>query len=127
MFDEAGANWDAIEMIFGKDVRVNRNVSCKFHFYQCANQQAGVDWSDKAKHVFKTLVRNVFQAPMPHLYNQARKKLFAFAEEKKSKRSHVLTWFKWWHKRTHILYAFKSSALSYSKRQFSRGWSLAVG
>ena len=83
MFDEAGGNWDAVEMIFGKDARANRCVSCKFHFYQCAYRQIGVDWSEKATHNFKNLAKNIIDASIPYLYDQARKELFTFAEEKK--------------------------------------------
>ncbi|KAK3727173.1 hypothetical protein QZH41_015190 [Actinostola sp. cb2023] len=121
MFDEAGGNWHAIQIIFGEKA-VGRSVSCEFHFYQCTNRQVGIDWSDKAKYVFKNLVRDIFEAPTPYRYEQARKALLAFAEEKNSKRGHVLTWFKWWHKRrTHIFKAFKSGASqSYSQCEPSR-------
>lgn len=111
MFDEAGGNWDAIEKIFGKEARANRCVSCKFHFYQCAKRQQGVDWSDKAKQCYINLVRKIVEAPTPFKYEQARKELIEFSEEKKGKRGHISSWFKWWHKRrTHIFDAFKSSA-----------------
>lgn len=62
MVDEAGANWDVIEKIFGKDARANRSVSCKFHFFQCANRQTSSNWSEKSKAVFKDLIRNISEA-----------------------------------------------------------------
>lgn len=111
MFDEAGANWDAVEKIFGKNARANRSVSCKFHFFQCARRQASGNWSEKAKSVFNDLVRDISKALTPYLYDQARRKLQAFVEEEKSKRGHIIGWFKWWHqRRTHIFDAFKCDA-----------------
>lgn len=81
MFDEAGGNWDAIEKVFGKEA-LEQCVSCEFHFFQCCNRQVHTDWSDKAKHRFKTLARSIFEAPTPYQYDQARKELIAFSEEK---------------------------------------------
>lgn len=110
MFDEAGGNWDAIEKVFGKKA-LEQCVSCEFHFFQCCNRQVHTDWSDKSKHTFKTLSRNIFEAPTPYQYDQARKELIAFSEQKPGKRGHVVSWFKWWHKRrTHIFKAFKCGA-----------------
>ena len=74
MFDEAGRNWDAIEKVFGKKA-LEQCVSCEFHFFQCCNSQVHTDWSDKSKHTFKTLSRNIFKAPTPYQYDQARKEL----------------------------------------------------
>ena len=110
MFDEAGGNWDATKKIFGEKA-LERCASCEFHFYQCSNRQVGVDWSDKSKYTFKRLVRQIFEALTPHRYDVARRELDKFANEKPQKRSHILRWFKWWHKRRkHIFSAFKSSA-----------------
>ncbi|KAL9963788.1 hypothetical protein ACROYT_G027330 [Oculina patagonica] len=110
MFDEAGGNWDAIENVFGKEA-LEQCVSCEFHFFQCCNRQVHTDWSDKAKHRFKTLARSIFEAPTPYQYDQARKELIAFSQEKPGKRGQVVSWFKWWHKRrTHIFKAFKCGA-----------------
>ncbi|KAL9974698.1 hypothetical protein ACROYT_G011769 [Oculina patagonica] len=85
MFDEAGGNWDAIENVFGKEA-LEQCVSCEFHFFQCCNRQVHTDWSDKAKHRFKTLARSIFEAPTPYQYDQARKELIAFSQEKPGKR-----------------------------------------
>ena len=110
MFDEAGGNWDAVEKIFGHEA-LQQCVSCEFHFFQCCNRQVHTTWSDKSKHKFKTLSRDIFEAPTPYQYDQARKQLVEFSEEKPGKRGHVLNWFKWWHKRrTHIFKAFKCGA-----------------
>lgn len=109
MFDEAGANWDAVEKIFGNDARKNRCVSCKFHFYQCARRQTS-NWSEKAKTTFNDIVRSICEAPTPYQYQQARHKLMTFSNEKKGKRGHIVQWFKWWHtRRTHVFNAFKCS------------------
>ena len=110
MFDEAGGNWDAIEKVFGSK-SLEQCVSCEFHFFQCCNRQIHTNWSDKSKHTFKTLARNIFEAPTPYRYDQARKELVAFSDEKPAKRGHIISWFKWWHKRrTHIFKAFKCGA-----------------
>ena len=110
MFDEVGGNWDAIEKVFGHEA-IGQCVSCKFHFFQFCNRQVQTTWSDKSKHTFKTLIRNIFEAPTPYQYDQARKKLIEFSEQKPGKRGHVLSWFQWWHKRrTHVFNTFKCGA-----------------
>ena len=38
MMDEAGCNFDAVGKVFGDDFRINKTLTCQFHFKQCAEK-----------------------------------------------------------------------------------------
>ena len=61
MMDEAGCNFDAVGKVFGDDFRINKTLTCQFHFKQCAEKKIQMMKEDEWK-TFRKRLSDIFTA-----------------------------------------------------------------
>ena len=108
MLDEAGAEWNAIQIVFG-EAAVSKVVSCEFHFKQSVSRRsAKLHGTRKTR--FESLAHALLEANMVSVFEKKRAELNRFIKEKPGEKQILAPWIKWWENRkTHIFRAFKNS------------------
>ena len=102
MMDEKGANFEAIERVFGPEFWHTKSVSCQWHFMHCAEKYLGkVDESDQKK--FREWCQKLLEAHTKTDYRFWAEKIQGFAKE------HGFEgWWKWWAPRSpHLVPAIR--------------------
>ena len=92
MMDEKGANFVAIENVFGKEFVDNFTMTCQYHFKKCADekmQEANVPKDERRK--FRELLKDLLKSStLPEYHNACH------AIEKAVKRYGLQGWWRWW-------------------------------
>lgn len=108
VLDEAGAEWNAIKIIFG-EAAVSRVVSCEFHYKQSVNRKS-VKLNGASRTQFEQLAGALLEANTVSVFEKKRADLNRFIKEKPEERKFLSSWVQWWENRkTHIFRAFKNS------------------
>ena len=92
--DEAGANWSAIEEVFGSEA-LSKCKSCKFHFTDCRNRHRRVLSTQEEKDKFTELTdRMLYATTTTSTYQKNLMEV---------RRPNLKSWVNWWHdRRGHI-------------------------
>ncbi|CAB3993049.1 Hypothetical predicted protein [Paramuricea clavata] len=103
--DEAGANWSAIEEVFGSEA-LSKCKSCEFHFKDCRNRHRRVLSTQEEKDKFTELTDRMLYATTTSTYQKNLMELLNFIDE--VRRPNLKSWVNWWHdRRDHIFRAWR--------------------
>ena len=78
--DEAGANWSAIEEVFGSEA-LSKCKSCEFHFKDCRNRHKRVLSTQEEKDKFTELTDRMLYATTTSTYQKYLMELLNFIDE----------------------------------------------
>ena len=90
MVDENGANFEAIERVFGHNFTQEKVVTCQFHFFQCAEKYL-VNCSLDERKSFRRWCRKLCDAHTKTMYKKYLDLLRGIAEK-----YNFIGWLKWW-------------------------------
>jgi hypothetical protein len=108
VLDEAGAEWNAIRIVFGEDAMA-KVVSCEFHYKQSVGRKSG-KLDDKHKAEFEALAWALMEANTVSVFEKKRADLNRFIKNNPAYSSVLSSWVEWWNNRkTHIFRAFKNT------------------
>ena len=106
MCDEAGANFNAVEKVLGKEV-LSRTVGCQWHFQACAKRHLK-NINSNEQETFKVLVSQLCYTYTASEYEGVSGGLHAICT-----RNGIGHWWDWWNcRKFHILPAFRGFNLS---------------
>ena len=106
MVDENGANFEAIERVFGHNFTQDKVVTCQFHFFQCAEKYL-VNCSLDERKSFRRWCRKLCDAHSKTMYRKYLNLLRGIAEK-----YNFVGWLKWWTPRCpHIVPALRGFGL----------------
>lgn len=106
--DEAGANWSAIEEVYGSEALL-KCKSCEFHFKDCRNRQRRVISTQEEKDRFTAVTDRWLLATTTASYQNILMELLELIDD--IKRPALKSWVNWWHdRRGHIFRAWRPAS-----------------
>ena len=90
MMDHKGANFEALERVYGEDFRKYKTVTCQWHFLHCAEKYIS-KCSDSERQSFRTWCKHLCQAHTRKEYCQLQTLIKGVA-----KKYDFIQWWKWW-------------------------------
>ena len=106
MMDEKGANFEAIERVFGPEFRRTKAVTCQWHFMRCAEAYL-TKCSEDERRSFRYWCRELCDA-----HTKAKYKRMSNLIKMMAKKYNFLPWWKWWSPRApHIVPAIRGFGL----------------
>ena len=109
MSDEAGANMNAVEAVFGEHIRQERVVTCQWHFMQNVRIHSQRDLPEEKREEFKELCQQMMQSSTVSRLKKKEKELKLFSKANPK----VAPFVKWWTcRKKHIAEAYRGSKLS---------------
>ena len=90
MMDHKGANFEALERVYGENFRKYRTVTCQWHFLHCAEKYI-TKCSESERKSFRTWCRQLCEA---HTRNEYRR--LAVLIQGIAKKYNFMPWWKWW-------------------------------
>ena len=106
MMDHKGANFKALECVYGENFRRYKTVTCQWHFLHCAEKYL-TKCSESERESFRTWCKQLCQAHTRKEYYRLSRLIKGVA-----KRYHFLPWWKWWSPRCpHLCPAIRGFSL----------------
>lgn len=103
--DEAGANWSAIEVVFGSEA-LSKCKSCEFHYKDCRNRHRRSLSTQEEKDKFTELTDRLLYATTTVSYQKIMIEILNFIDE--VGRPNLKSWVNWWHdRRGHIFRSWR--------------------
>ena len=90
MMDHKGANFEALECVYGEDFHKYKTVTCQWHFLHCAEKYIS-KCSDSEREIFRTWCKHLCQAHTPKEYRRLQTLIKGVA-----KKYDFMQWLKWW-------------------------------
>ena len=107
--DEAGANWSAVEEVFGSEA-LSKCKSCEFHFKDCRNRHRRVLSTQEEKDKFTEMTDRLLLATTTSGYQKNLIDILSFIDEV-GRRPNLKSWVNWWHdRRGHIVRAWRPAS-----------------
>ena len=90
MMDHKGANFEALERVYGEDFRKYKTVTCQWHFLHCAEKYI-TKCSESERVSFHTWCKELCLSHTRQEYRQLQRLIKGIA-----KKYNFMPWWKWW-------------------------------